>query len=335
MTSFAKSALCLLAASPLVAAAFVSGCSSDPNNPSGGTSTQSSGSASTGSAGGGTGGAGGSGGAGSGAGSTGVGGAPTAIAECQGHVYACGDLVDNDSDGLLDSQDPDCLGPCDNTESSYYGGIPGQGGPDCYVDCYWDSNSGSGDDGCYWNHRCDPLSVDPNWYPETWNGSQCAYDMNANTPGTNLGCDELLNNQPATCLNVCPDLTPNGCDCFGCCELPAGSGSFVWLGSEDGNGNGSCSIKDLADPSKCAPCTPVKGACFNGCGKCELCIGKDTLPPECTQGGTGGAGGGAGGAGGSPGEQCPGGEQPCGLTGQAPCEPGFYCITGCCIEQPK
>ncbi|NUP13486.1 MAG: hypothetical protein HOW73_46200, partial [Polyangiaceae bacterium] len=50
---------------------------------------------------------------------------PTTIAECQGHVYQCGDLIDNDSDGLLDTVDPDCLGPCDNTEDSYYGGIPG------------------------------------------------------------------------------------------------------------------------------------------------------------------------------------------------------------------
>jgi hypothetical protein len=333
MTSFAKSALCLLVASPLVAAAFVSGCGSDPNNPPSSSSTQSSGSASTGTAGGGMGGAGGNGDAGSGAGtptSTG-GGAPTAMAECQGHTYACGDLVDNDKDGLLDSQDPDCLGPCDNTEDSYFGGIPGGSGPGCLQDCYWDSNSGSGDDECYWNHACDPLSVAPNYYPEWWYGNKCAYNKGANTPGTNLSCDQLLNNQPETCENICPQLTPNGCDCFGCCELPVGGGKFVWLGTEDGKGNGSCTVAGLDDPKKCAPCTPVKGACFNDCGKCELCVGKDTLPADCLPSGSGG-GGGAGGAGG---EQCPDGEQPCGLTGQEPCGAGFYCITGCCIAQPK
>jgi hypothetical protein len=328
MTSFAKTALCLLVASPLVAAAFASGCSSDPNNPP--TTTQASGS--TGTAGGGMGGNGGTGGGMGGAGATGAGGvgpAPTVQVPCLNQTYDCGDLVDNDGDGLLDSQDPDCLGACDNTEGNFYGGIPGQAGPPCLVDCYWDSDSGSGNDGCYWNHSCDPLSVAPNYYPESWNGSTCAFNANANTPGTNLSCDELLNNQPASCLEYCPDLTPNGCDCFGCCELPAGSGKFVWLGSEDGSGNGTCDIASLADPTKCAPCTPVQGACYNGCGKCELCIGKDTLPPECFDPPDGGPddGGVA--------EQCPGGEQPCGLAGQDPCTAGFYCITGCCIPQPK
>lgn len=42
---------------------------------------------------------------------SGVGGAPTTIVQCQGHTYQCGDLVDNDNDGLIDYQDPDCLGP--------------------------------------------------------------------------------------------------------------------------------------------------------------------------------------------------------------------------------
>ncbi|HEX2672038.1 MAG TPA: hypothetical protein VHM25_14245, partial [Polyangiaceae bacterium] len=47
-------------------------------------------------------------------------------AACQGKVYDCGDCDDNDRDGLTDSDDPECTGPCDNTEDSYYGGIPGQ-----------------------------------------------------------------------------------------------------------------------------------------------------------------------------------------------------------------
>ncbi|NCT11979.1 MAG: hypothetical protein GW767_04415, partial [Rhodobacterales bacterium] len=35
---------------------------------------------------------------------------------CAGKLLECGDCVDNDGDGLVDWRDPECLGPCDNTE---------------------------------------------------------------------------------------------------------------------------------------------------------------------------------------------------------------------------
>jgi hypothetical protein len=199
---------------------------------------------------------------------------------CQGHFYQCGDCVDNDGDGKIDADDPDCLGPCDNTENNYYGGIPGQAGSACIVDCYFDQDSGSGNDDCHWNHKCDEHEAAPNYYPEAWNGNKCAYDANANTPGTSMSCDQMYTSQSQTCLDFCLPLTPNGCDCFGCCELPAGSGKFVWLGSEDGSGNGTCDLGSVGDPTKCEPCKPVMG-CFNGCGHCEICIGKPTLPADC------------------------------------------------------
>jgi hypothetical protein len=267
------------------------------------------------------------GGAGSGGGSsssytTSTGPAPTHTADCQGHYYECGDLVDNEGDGLVDSQDPDCLGPCDDTEGSYYGGIPGQSGPACIVDCYFDQDSGPGNDDCYWNHQCDPNEVAPNYYPESFNGAQCEYDTSANTPGTGASCDELYQTQSQTCLDYCGPLTPNGCDCFGCCELPAGSGSFVWLGSDaDGTKEGSCDRDSVSDPSRCEPCLPV-AACLNGCAPCELCIGKEVLPPECYENDAG-----------TP-QQCSDGVQPCGLAGQEPCAAGYSCITGCCIATP-
>jgi hypothetical protein len=292
-------------------------------------------------------------GAGSGAGASGSGGAgagassgsgavapPTEIVTCQGKTYECGDLIDNDGDGLLDSQDPDCLGPCDNTEDSYYGGIPGQAGPACTVDCYFDQDSGAGNDNCYWNHQCDPNSVPPNYHPESINGAACAHDESANTPGAQgRSCDDLYNTQSPFCHDFCGPLTPNGCDCFGCCELPAGSGSYVWLGSDsDGTGTGSCSRSGIDDPSKCEPCLPV-AACLNTCGRCELCLGKTTLPDDCfgPDGGMGtgssGAGGSSGGTGGGTGGgQCPPDLQPCGLPDQEACPQYFYCITGCCQE---
>ena len=49
---------------------------------------------------------------------------------CAGIVYQCGDSIDNDADGLLDADDPECLGPCDNSEDSYSPNLPG-GTPAC------------------------------------------------------------------------------------------------------------------------------------------------------------------------------------------------------------
>jgi hypothetical protein len=252
----------------------------------------------------------------------GGGGVPATTAACQGHIYECGDLVDNDNDGLVDSLDPDCLGPCDDTEDSYFGGIPGQNNAPCRQDCYFDQDTGAGNDDCYWNHQCDPLSEPPGYPPSGDN--KCAYDSSASTPGTSKSCDELYNAQSAACESYCKPLTPNGCDCFGCCELPAGSGKFVWLGSTV-DLVGSCDRDHVGDPSACKPCTPVP-SCLNGCAKCELCIGKDTLPSDCkSDGGTTDSG---------TNEQCPSGAQPCGLEGQSPCKDGQYCITGCCITIP-
>lgn len=249
--------------------------------------------------------------------SSGVGGPPTEIATCEGHTYECGDLEDNDNDGLTDYQDPDCLGPCDNTEDSYYGGIPGQNQSPCRMDCYFDEDSGHGDDDCFWNHKCDPNSVSPNYYPEPQNGALCAYDPNAMTPGTMASCDQLQQTQSQLCLDFCGPLTPNGCDCFGCCELPAGSNQFVWLGSIGEDGTSVCTADAIDDPTVCHPCLPV-GACFNDCDPCEYCLGKTELPPEC-----------------DPDDQCPEEWDPCGGPNQPQCASGTYCISGCCVPTPQ
>jgi hypothetical protein len=71
------------------------------------------------------------------------------IKTCQGKVYECGDCLDNDSDCRIDSSDDQCLGPCDNTENSFYGGIPGQNNAPCKQDCYFDADTGAGNDQCY------------------------------------------------------------------------------------------------------------------------------------------------------------------------------------------
>lgn len=229
------------------------------------------------------------------------------VRACAGHVYACGDCVDNDGDCAIDSRDTQCLGACQNNESGFKGDIPGQNSAPCKADCYFDNDTGSGNDDCYWTHECDPHEVTPAFDPE---GSKCKYDPNAKTPGSSGTCTQHFQTQSATCHSICDPLTPNGCDCFGCCTIP-GAPTDVYLGSEDSSGNGSCNLTTLADPTKCRPCLKVQ-ACNNPCDHCELCVGKPTLPPDCTT------------------QQCPAGVQKCGLPTDPPCSDGQYCVTGCC-----
>jgi hypothetical protein len=245
---------------------------------------------------------------------------PTEIAACQGHVYECGDLIDNDSDGLLDSTDPECLGPCDDTEDSLHGGIPGANNAPCRQDCYFDHDSGN-NDGCFWSHRCDDNEVAPNYYPEPDRGDQCEHpadESTVNIPGTNQECADLSQEQSDECLANCGPLTPNGCDCFGCCEIPAGSNNFIWLGSVGASGDTVCTLAQVENPALCHPCEVVPG-CLNECAECELCAGKTVLPPGCEPGQ----------------EQCEPGVEPCGLPGQAPCAGGQVCISGCCQDVPS
>jgi hypothetical protein len=304
-------------------------------------STQSSSGGNVNSGGNGTGGAGAtSAGGGSVGGAAGVGGSgagqggialPTREAPCGNQTYDCGDLEDNDGDGLVDSQDPDCLGPCDNTEDSYYPNLPGMSGQNCDIDCFWDQGQGH-DENCYWDHHCDPFADTSNAvvHPQT----ECAWDSAANGPvggetfpPSPLTCDEMFTMQPQMCLDECKPLAPNGCDCFGCCELTPGV--TVWLGSVDATDAGSCTVEAVGQADffdKCHPCTQVPG-CNNPCEHCEICINKPILPPDCFPGS---GGGGQGGSGGAP-QECPVGQQACGLPGQPACPSGHFCITGCCV----
>ncbi|MCB9604516.1 MAG: hypothetical protein H6720_29700 [Sandaracinus sp.] len=248
---------------------------------------------------------------------------------CAGRTYLCGDCIDNDGDGLVDSADPDCVGACDNNEAGYDLGIPGGDVGRCDRDCYYDSNQGIGNDGCAWGVNCD----------ET-----LAMTQECRTP------DSCTETQGAMCRNTCATITPNGCDCFGCCELPAGSGSFVFLGSNV-DGVPTCTFADVGDPTKCFPCVPVGGvdgdnACYNECGRCELCLGRDpaTIPADCfppppMDGGMpmdagplpdGSTPPDAGTP--PPPPTCDDGRLACGVPGLAPCPANFYCLTGCCTE---
>jgi hypothetical protein len=255
---------------------------------------------------------------------------------CAGRFTECGDCEDNDGDGLTDSRDRECLGPCDNTETpALLAGVGGETGGPCLADCYFDFGNGPGNDDCHWDHRCDPLAVGPDFPPE---GSDCQYDE-GRVDGMN--CPDP---QSEMCHTICSPLTPAGCDCFGCCTFPeitdrpaAEGGPHVWIGSViEGTNTGTCTFEEVTNVEACRPCTPVAD-CYNDCGRCELCIGRTEIPADCYPPDAGpGYDAGPDFDGGPPYDggvdlRCPVGQQYCGLPGEPECPVDYYCVTGCCV----
>jgi hypothetical protein len=237
---------------------------------------------------------------------------------CGNHLWNCGDCLDNDGDCRIDDADPMCLGPCDNTENSLY---PDMHQPsNCGAECYYDSDSGGGNDGCTWDYGCDPFSVSPNYNPT--NNKVCSY-----VKRDVASCDLWWSTQSDMCLGIgvpstqwsCAGVTPNGCDCFGCCDIPIPSNPTqivtVWLGSNDGAPDCTLDEADLNNPSICRPCTRVP-SCGNSCEHCEICLGKPELPADCTC------------------QEC-GTAQMCGPPCGTPCPTGYFCNTGCCALNPS
>ena len=112
----------------------------------------------------------------------------------------CSDGKDNDGDGLVDSRDPECTGALDNDEGSFATGIPGDNVDPKWQDCFFDGNSGGGDDGCRYSTGCLTGELEP----------------------TDKDCQVT-----AACVKYCKPLTPNGCDCFGCCEVKGADGGIA------------------------------------------------------------------------------------------------------------
>jgi len=226
------------------------------------------------------------------------------VRTCEGKVYACGDCLDNDGDCTIDANDAHCTGPCDDSEANFTTLTLGDP-PKCRRDCYFDSDFFSANDDCYWDARCDPLE------PEADQG--CSYDPSLKLPGSKT-CGDYATTQSIECHSYCRDaLTPNGCDCFGCCAVPIPNASgtiTVYLGTDAPPvGLGHCDLSSLTDPTTCAPCTQVP-SCLNPCEGCEKCVGV-AQSPVCEP-------------------NCQPGLQACGLPGLAPCFPGYTCWYGCC-----
>jgi hypothetical protein len=217
---------------------------------------------------------------------------------------ACSDGKDNDGDGVIDGFDPECTGPADNDEGTFATGIPGDNRDPKWQDCFFDGNSGAGDDGCRYATGCLTGALEP---------------------------DDKDCRLTDACIEFCAPLTPNGCDCFGCCTVQLPGGDTV-----DIQTSSSCSLDQVGDEDACPRCVK-SDACGNTCGHCELCPGKTVadLPEDCAPTGAGGAGTGTGGTstGGGPGYTCDGGEQVCG-PGLPTCALTTYCSQGCCLKQP-
>jgi hypothetical protein len=272
----------------------------------------------------GTGGSGTSGGTASGTGGNGTVGGGTVGGNTSTGTTLCDNGKDDDGDGLIDGFDPECSGPLDNDEGSFATGIPGDNRDPNWQDCFFDGNSGAGDDDCRYATGC----------------------LTGELPQTDKDC-QLSD----ACVKFCAKLTVNGCDCFGCCTVTTPDGSTV-----DIHEAATCSMANIDDEKACPRCTKST-QCGNDCGECELCAGKtlEDLPAKCTPpppgtggasnggasskggasstGGTGGTtssgGTSSGGTGGTT-QTCEGGEAICGPNGPY-CAPSEYCSFGCCI----
>lgn len=206
-------------------------------------------------------------------------------------VSRCANGIDDDGDGLIDWLDPECTSRLDQDESSFALGIPTEFDP-CKTDCFFDGNSGSGDDGCAFDGKCIVGTTDP----------RCPYDPAAAADPTR--CPAM----PEKCVNYCTRLTPNGCDCAGCCDVFDATGASKRVRLAEG-----CTVGKLNDPSYCPTCEK-RVDCQRPCGRCDYCIGKTKLPPDCTD---------------EMRPACPAGAARCSPDKACPC--GEFCLNGCCV----
>ena len=215
----------------------------------------------------------------------------------------CSDCIDNDGDGKIDGYDPECTGPSDRDESSFATGIPGDNIDAVKQDCFFDGNSGAGNDGCN-IHVCCLLGATT--------VAECPIGANSYDP---TQCPPPIGTTPLSqmCIDFCGAITPPGCDCFGCCTVCDAGGCHDIITNPAVSPD--CTGATLADPTKCHTCTKVTGCGPSACGgtTCILCPGQDpsSLPTSCNGTST-----------------CPAGELSCTA---ASCPIGSYCANGCCI----
>lgn len=241
--------------------------------------------------------------------------------EGEGEGEACGGTTqctngsDDDGDGFIDGFDPECTGACDNDEGTFQTDIPGDNMDATWQDCFFDGNSGGGDD-CRYHSCC--LLGDVNWTSSDGHVYDCTEsDGDAADYDPAEDCDD-------SCTDYCEPGVGPGCDCFGCCT--------VWKDGElytvvtNPSIAPDCDYDVIDDPELCPPCEQSTD-CGNDCDpeNCELCPGMlpGDLPESCAGGESESEGEGEGEV-----NVCDNG-MPCGS--DSDCSAGGYCQTGCCV----
>lgn len=227
----------------------------------------------------------------------------------------CSNCIDDDGDGKIDGFDPECTGAFDNDESSFATGIPGDNKDAINQDCFFDGDSGAGNDGCN-QHVCCLLGATTK--------AECTQDLtgivnNPQQEGNKYNVDACFPplgtaQIPAKCVMVCEPLTPPGCDCFGCCTICEGPDCADVAINPVTSPN--CTPDKIDDPVACPRCTKTTACEGSGCGgdTCVLCPGQGSgdLPPQCNGTST-----------------CPTDATAC--PDGTGCPNETYCSNGCCI----
>lgn len=219
----------------------------------------------------------------------------------------CANCIDDDSDGYIDAFDLECTGPLDNDEASFATGIPGDNIDPVQQDCFFDGNSGAGNDDCNIHVCCLLGAATVQDCPIGAN----KYDPTKCPPPIGTGTISQM------CKDFCGPLTPPGCDCFGCCTLCDPVTNVCRDIATNPTTSPGCTLATINDPSICKSCTKVVDCGNTTCGgtSCILCPGQDPsdLPAGCN-GMT----------------SCPTGATSC-ANGVA-CPSGTYCDSSqCCI----
>jgi hypothetical protein len=204
------------------------------------------------------------------------------IAFCGPRPCACSNGRDDDGDGKADGFDPECTGAFDDFEQDFATGVADEARTAKCQDCFFDVVPGR--DACNRATSC---------------------TLSGTSSGGTGACRSCAVSE--ACTDHCARLAPNGCDCFGCCEVfRAGAPVTILL-------QAGCSMQTLDDPARCTPCV-LAPDCRNGCDDCELCPGRTIadLPASC---------------GGS--FACLDTE-PCATSSD--CSGPAYCQAGCCLD---
>lgn len=172
---------------------------------------------------------------------------------CGGKPTACGDCEDNDGDGLIDAEDPDCYGACDDSETS----LGGRARP-CPTDaCFFDPDCGRGNDsacaalvpnGCDCHGCCEVP------------GLRVTVALGSTDDSGSFTCNGSLLGDPSACQPC--ELDPachNPCAscelCFGRVQLPE-----------------ACAADTGCSTPSCPEGQDACGGCAGPCGSGEACV---------------------------------------------------------------